>query len=509
MKRHFLSILLILMTSACTVGPDYKAPVVPTPKQWTDVTKSDQGGLKNKQKSLPLEDQWWKAFNDPVLNSLINDAISANLDLKQALVRVKEARAQRWITLTAGLPTVTGKSSASKRLNNYSSNSQTGGASSGGGGFGFGNQVINIFQMGFDAQWELDFFGGVRRAIEAADANVDSEVENSRNVLITLLGEVASNYIQLRANQQLIAITQENLTSQQDTVHLTQIRHQAGFASLLEVAQAQSQAATTGSFLPTYKTVVQQSIHSLAVLLGRQPDALALRLEKPSSIPAMSTMAITELPSELLLRRPDIRQAERKIAEANANVGVATAELYPRVNLSAFLGLQNTRITDFTPIGKSWSTASSLTLPIFNWGKINANIKSKQAQYDLAFLSYQSTVLTAFKEVEDALVAYMNELQRQQSLAEAYTASQLAVQMADERYSNGLSMFLDVLQAQEALFQAQRNLVDSKAEASTNLVALYKALGGGWQTEASVSVDAEMQPQDGMWLEGLYANKNK
>lgn len=505
MIRNRILLFLTLLVSGCTVGPDFKPPIVSVPKQWTDDPTINRAAIPQAQ-----QDQWWKSFNDPVLDRLINDAIAANLDLKQALVRVKEARAQRWITITAGLPTITGKSTASRRLNNYSSSTQAGGTSSpGGGGFGFGDQVVNIFQMGFDAQWEMDFFGGIRRGIEAADANVDSEVENSRNVLITLLGEVASNYIQLRANQQLIAITQENLDSQQETARLTEIRKLAGFASMLEVAQAQSQAATTESFLPTYKTVVQQSIHSLGVLLGRHPDALAIRLDKPEAIPAMPTIVLSELPSELLLRRPDIRQAERKIAEANANVGVATAELYPRVNLSAFLGLQNTRITDFTPIGKSWSTASSLTLPIFNWGKINANIKSKQAQHELAFLSYQSTVLTAFKEVENALVAYMNELQRQKSLTEAVSASQLAVEMANERYSNGLTMFLDVLQAQEALFQTQRNLVDSKAELSTDLVALYKALGGGWETEASVSEAVEMKPEKGMWLEGIYTNKIK
>jgi NodT family efflux transporter outer membrane factor (OMF) lipoprotein len=238
--------------------------------------------------------------------------------------------------------------------------------------------------------------------------------------------------------------------------------------------------------MPVYKTIVNQSIHALGVLLAREPNALSLRLDNPGPIPAITTAVIADLPSELLLRRPDIRYAERKIAEANANVGVATAELYPRVNLSAFLGLQNTRITDFTPLGKSWST-SSLTLPIFNWGRINANIKSKNAQFDLAFLSYQSTVLIAFKDVEDALIAYSNEQHRHQSLAQAVVASQLAVQMADERYSNGLTMFLDVLQSQQALFQAQRNLVDSQAQLSTDLVALYKALGGGWQTEATVS----------------------
>ena len=258
------------------------------------------------------------------------------------------------------------------------------------------------------------------------------------------------------------------------------------------MAQAQSQAATTEAFMPVYETVVKQSIHTISVLLGREPEALAPRLVNPGTIPVMSTVAIAELPSELLLRRPDIRQAERLIAKANADVGVATAELYPRVNLSAFLGLQSMQITDFTPIGKSWSAASSLTLPIFNWGRINANIRSKKAEFDQAFLTYQSTVLTAFKEVEDALVAYRNEQKRNKSLAEAVAASQLAVQMADERYHRGLTMFLDVLQTQQTLYQTQRTLVDSEALLSTDLVALYKALGGGWQTEAMVS-DAQLQ----------------
>jgi multidrug efflux system outer membrane protein len=482
MIRCSIVLFLTFLVSGCTVGPDYKPPIVPVPKQWSGAAKDNHKGLP-----LPAQpDQWWKTFNDPVLNRLITDAIAANLDLKQALARVKEARAQRWVTIATGLPSITGKSNISRRFNNSTATSQAG------GGFGIGNQVINIFQLGFDAQWEVDFFGGVRRAVEAADANVDSEIESSRNVLVTLLGEVAGNYIELRANQQLIAITQENLNSQQETVRLTQIRQQAGFASWLEVAQAQSQAATTEAFMPVYETVVKQSIHTLSILLGIEPDALALRFDNPSTIPAMTSVVISELPSELLLRRPDIRQAERQIAKANADVGVATAELYPRVNLAAFLGLQNMRITDFTPIGKSWSAASSLTLPIFNWGRINANIKGKKAQFDQAFLTYQATVLTAFKEVEDALVAYKNEQQRHKSLEQAVAASQLAVQMADERYHKGLTMFLDVLQTQQTLFQTQRNLVDSDAQLSTNLVVLYKALGGGWQTEAIVS-DAQLQ----------------
>ncbi|MDD5321655.1 MAG: efflux transporter outer membrane subunit [Methylococcales bacterium] len=492
MIRRSITLSLIMLMYGCTVGPDYKRPIVPVPKQWSEAAKDKHAGLSLASSKEARPDQWWKTFNDPVLNQLITDAIAANLDLKQALARVKEARAQRWVTIAAGLPSVTGRSNVSRRFNNTTSTSQTAGTSSVGGGFGIGNQLINIFQLGFDAQWELDFFGGERRAIEAADATVGSEIENSRVVLVTLLGEVASNYIELRANQQLISITRENLNSQQETVRLTQIRQQAGFASMLEVAQAQSQTATTEAFIPVYETVVKQSIHALSVLLGREPEALALRLDYPGTIPAMSTIAIVDLPSELLLRRPDIRHAERQIAVANANVGVATAELYPRVNLAAFLGLQNMRITDFTPVGKSWSAASTLTLPIFNWGRINANIKGKKAQFDLAFLTYRSTVLTAFKEVENALIAYSKEQQRHKSLAQAVAASQLAVQMADERYHRGLTTFLDVLQTQQTLYQTQRDLVDSEAQLSTDLVALYKALGGGWQSEAMVS-DAELQ----------------
>jgi NodT family efflux transporter outer membrane factor (OMF) lipoprotein len=277
----------------------------------------------------------------------------------------------------------------------------------------------------------------------------------------------------------------------------------------LEVAQAQSQAASTEAFIPVYETVVRQSIHALSVLLGREPETLALRLDQAGTIPATPKITLTELPSELLLRRPDIRQAERQLEVANANVGVATAELYPRVNLSAFLGLQNTRITDFTPIGKSWSTASSLTLPILNWGRINANIRSKEAKFNLAFLGYQSTVLTAFKEVEDALVAYTNEQQRLASLTQAVAASQLAVQMADERYIRGLTMFLDVLQTQQTLYQSQRNLVDSKAQLSTDLVALYKALGGGWQTESIVSDEVQLKQQPGLWFDRFDTHVKK
>lgn len=483
MTHRPLALFAALLLSGCSaVGPDYEPPKIPVPQQWSETTAGTQPHAEQ-------PDKWWKTFNDPVLDKLISDAIASNLDLKLALERVKDARALRIATIASGLPSLTAKSNASRRFNNSSSSaaSQTGGAGSAIGGVGVGNQLINIFQMGFDAQWELDFFGGIRRAIESADATVDSEVENSRDVLVTLLGDVARNYIELRANQQLVIITRENLHAQQDTLALTQIRQQAGLASMLEVTQAQSQAATTQAQLPNYETVVKQSIHALSVLLGKEPGALAIRLDQQGAIPAVAAnVIVTDLPSELLQRRPDIRRAERQLAVANASVGVATAELYPKINLAAFIGLQNTTITDFTPIGKSWSAASSLTMPIFNWGKLNANIKSKKAQFEQAFLTYQSTVLSAFQEVEDALIAYTKEQERHKALAQAVAANQMAVQLANERYQKGLTAFLDVLESQKALYQAQSDLVSSESQLSSNLVALYKSLGGGWQTEAIV-----------------------
>ncbi len=477
--------LLLLLSGCSTVGPDYQAPKMPLPLQWSESPVNTRSYAEPSCSHTEHgNDNWWKSFNDPILDKLISDAIVSNLDFKLALERVKDARILRSATIAAGLPSLTAKTNLSRRLNNSSSSaSQTGATSSALGGSGFGSQLINIFSLGFDAQWELDLFGGIRRAVEAADATIDSEVENSHDVLVTLLGDVARNYIELRANQQLVAISRENLLAQQDTLALTKIRQQTGLASMLEVTQAQAQAATTEAQLPNYETAVQQAIHALSVLLGKEPGALAARLETPGVVPSVAVKVITNLPSELLQRRPDIRRAERRLAVANASVGIATAELYPKINLAAFIGLQNTKITDFTPIGKSWSAASSITMPIFNWGKLNANINSKKTQFEQAFLTYQTTVLSAFKEVEDTLIAYSNEQQRLQALVVAVAANQLTVQLADERYQKGLTSFLDVLESQKALYQAQNQSVASESALSSNRIALYKALGGGWQTD--------------------------
>jgi len=460
---------LATLLTACAVGPDYVPPKTPVPAEWTEASSVSAD-------SLHLND-WWKTFNDPVLDHLIRDAIQSNLDVKIAQTRIREARANYTSAIAAGLPSVNGRGTLMRRRNN--ANIATTGGS--GGGFGVGDQIINIFQMGFDASWELDFFGGVRRAIEAADANLESEEENRRDALVTLLGEVARLYIDLRSNQQMLAVTRGNLQSQEETLRLTRLRRDAGLASELEVAQSEGLTAETRAQVPIYETAVKQAIHALGVLLGQSPGSLAQRLEPEGPVPVSTEPGLADLPAALVQRRPDIRRAERRLAASNAEVGVATAELYPKINLTTFLGLQNTNIAGFTPIGKSWSMAAALSTPIFNWGRIQANIKAKDALNEQAFLNYQATVLNAYREVEDALVAHAQESQRIETLKQAMEAQQLALSLSNERWRRGLAAYLDVLLAERSLLQVQREWVESQAKKSAQLVALYKALGGGWQ----------------------------
>ncbi len=480
MKRLIFTLPLVL--SACVVGRDYQSPEISVPTTWSENVAVQK-----------TPDKWWESFNDTILNGLMLEATAANLNLKHALMRVKEARILRSETIATGLPSLSGKNAASRRFNN---------SSAGGGGVNIGGQAINIFQLGFDAAWELDFFGGIQRAVEVADASIDVEVENSRDVLLTLQGDIAREYITLRANQQLLSTHHALLAAQAETVKLTQIRQQSGLSNALEVMQAQAQFDATAANLPRYETEIKQASHALSVLLGREPNALAKRFVDSKPIPQTANVSLGNLPSELLQRRPDIRRAERQMAIANAYVGIAIAELYPKVNLAAFIGLQNLKITDFTPMGKSWSSASTITMPLFNWGKLQANIASKDAQYEQAFLTYQSAVLTAFQEVENALVAHRNESQRYDTLSQALSTNQMALDLATELYSKGLTGFIDVLQAQQTLYQTQTQQIESLTTKAQQFVALHKALGGGWQNEANVAqperqnlIDLVLTPQ--------------
>jgi NodT family efflux transporter outer membrane factor (OMF) lipoprotein len=445
-------------------------------------TEAQQTGVTTQ----PLQmTQWWQVFDDRVLDVLVARAVQANLDLRQAEARVREARALRGVAAADFWPTInTSGAYARRRRSENVSPAQIGpvNGSTPAGGAQPAQLEGDLFQAGFDASWEVDLFGGVRRSIEAADADLAASVEDLRDVLVTLLAEVARNYVEVRGFQRRLAIAQNNIRSQQETLELTRARFEAGLTSQLDVVQAASQLATTQAQVPTLEISTKQGIHRLSVLLGLVPGALLPELSLEAPIPPVPPEVPIGLPSDLLRRRPDIRRAERQVAAATARIGVAVADLFPKLSLTGSLGLQSNLLADLT-LGSSrfWSIGPTLSWPIFDAGRIRANIQVQGAREEQRLAQYEQAVLTSLEEVENTLVAYGREQVRRDKLAEAVEANQRAVELANELYTRGLGDFLNVLESQRSLFASQSDLVQSEATASANVVALYKALGGGWE----------------------------
>jgi NodT family efflux transporter outer membrane factor (OMF) lipoprotein len=422
--------------------------------------------------------EWWNAFQDPTLSSLVEMAVRANLDVRLAEARIRQARASRGVAGAPLFPQVT--SSALYQRSQGSSEVGGGGAIATAGG------LRNVWQAGLDATWELDIFGGARRNVEAATADLQAAVEDRRDVLITLVGDVGSNYLNLRGFQQQIDIARRNLKAQKHTAEITQKRRDAGFVGGLDVANARAQIATTEATIPVFESSARAAIYSLGVLLGREPAALEQDLAKAAPIPPTPPEIPVGLPSDLLRRRPDIRRAEAQLHAATARIGVATSDLFPKFNLAGSYGLS---ATDVAKLGKGtsnfWSWGPSVTWPIFAGGRIYWNIKVQDALTEQALLTYEKTVLTALKDVETALVAYAKEQERRKSLAEAVGNNRKAVDLAMQLYIAGKTDFLNVLIAQRSLFISEDALTQSTRAVDTNLIALYKALGGGWEKEGA------------------------
>ena len=468
---------LIFLCAGCSVGPDYQRPDLVTPATWQE---AQQKGVDTRSTDLA---QWWSAFNDRLLDSLVERAVRSNLDLRLAEARIREARATRTVIAAGAWPTLNVSGSYSR---NRASENAIGAPAQGavivpsGGG---ANLDQNFYQTGFDANWEIDVFGRVRRGVEAADATIQATVEDRRDVLVSLLGEVARNYIDLRGFQRRLAVARDNLKTQQDTLELTQVRFQAGLASDLDVAQQEAQLNTTAAQIPTLESAIKQVAYGLDVLLGTQPGTLWSELAKETEIPNLPPEVLIGLPSELLRRRPDIRRAERQLAAATAQVGVATADLFPRFSLTGIAGLQSVSASDwFTRGSRFWSIGPTISWPVFDAGRIRATIEIRNAQQEQALTQYEKSVLGAFQDVETALVNYANEQARYRSLTDAVAANRRAVTMANELYVRGLNDFLNVLDTQRSLYLTENELAQSRATMATNLVAVYKALGGGWET---------------------------
>ena len=466
--------LAVLLGGCASVGPNYQRPVLEAPAKWTE--SQDKAGT-----SMALEEiAWWKAFGDPVLNGLIEQAAKTNLDLEQARARILQARADVTKAGAAFLPTVKGTGSVTRSQGGTST--ITSGSTGASTPESLATAAGTIFQAGFDASWEIDVFGGTRRSVEAARARLEASVEDLRSTLLTLLGDVAKNYIDLRANQAQLEITRRNVEAQQRTVEVTRERFRLGLITYLDVAQAEAQKASTESNLPTYDASIKQSIHRLGILLGQEPNALKTELAAIRPLPSTRGAMATGLPSYLLVRRPDLRQAERQLAAASADIGAAQAELYPKFDLTATLGLQGDSLSKFSKIsiGRYWSVIPGVTWNLFDGGKARATVKNKQAVYEESLAKYRSSFLKALEDVENSLSAYYTEQKKHHILGDSVRANQEAVTLARERYRKGLTNFLDVLTAENSLYTAQSNLSKSEANLLTDLISLYKALGGGW-----------------------------
>ena len=458
-----------LLATGCVVGPNFKAPKVAVPTEWNGV-----GSASSDNASIPTADaarlsEWWKSFKDPELDSIITQALQSNPGLRQAQSRILQARQARLIAASGLLP------SANVSTSNTTSNSSGSSLSAGG-------STRNLFQAGLDAAWELDFFGGIRRGIEAAEADTQAAIEDSRDVMVSLTAETALNYMELRGFQQQIAIAKKNLEAQQKSAEITQKRFDVGFAGKLDVANADAQVATTQSQIPLLESSAQQTIYNLSVLLGREPAALLSELSPQGDIPGTPPVVPVGLPSDLLERRPDIRSSLAQLHSATAQIGVATAELFPKFSLTGTGGQQNLSMGSLGSLAsRFWSFGPSISLPIFSGGRIRANIQLQTAAQQEAALGYEQTVLTALKDVESALVAYNKEQQHRSALQAAVRSSQQAVDLSMQLYTAGQGDFLNVLTAQRDLYASEDALVQSNRNVDANLIALYKALGGGWQ----------------------------
>ncbi len=474
--------LAAVVQAACAVGPNYKPPQVTVPSGWTGVPAAPGGGASVATPGPASVAEWWKVFNDPTLEKLISEAVKANLGLQQARARILQARAVR-MGAGAGLwPTVTASASDTES----GSTAATIGGSTTGPTTGSGTTRRNLAQVGLDAAWELDFFGGVRRGIEAAGANVQAAVEDARDVMVTLTAEVVFDYVALRGLQQQIAIANQNLEAQRQTASVTRRRQSVGFVSGLDVANAEAQVATTQSQIPLLEAAAQQEIYTLSVLVGREPTALLPELSAAAPIPPTPPAVPVGLPSELLLRRPDIRRADAQLHAATANIGVAKADLFPKISLTGSVGAERVTQGSLAALaGTFWSIVPGLTQPIFEGGRIRANIKVQEAVEQQALLAYRQSVLTALQDVESALISYEKDQQHRAALADAVKANRVAVDLSTRQYVAGETEFLNLLTAEHNLYTSEDALVQADRAIATDLIALYKALGGGWRPDAA------------------------
>ncbi len=466
------------------VGPDYKEP--DAKKQVGELGSPDAADVQSAgiTTSGPTIREWWTTLKDLKLETLIEEAVSENQDLKVAQARVKEARGLHGVAAGALYPQMT-------------LGGANGNPSANVGPQGTGNRFHSSmsYTVGFDASWELDLWGGVRRNVESAQAGIDVAMENRRAALVTLLGEVGLNYVQLRGEQRELAIAKKNVDLQEKTLHLVEVELSAGIASKLDVAQQLVLLETTRATVPTFEQQIAQSIYALSVLCGKEPSSLVEELAEPSPIPEAPPVIPVGLASELLLRRPDIRVAEKSMHVACANIGAAEASLYPEFSLTGSIGYSPS-VVGRVAGSPEFFAGPSVTWPIFNGFETVENIKVMDARLEEAVYSYRSAVLGALQDVEGSIIAYAKETVRRQVLTRAAKEAATAEHLAEVQFKSGVVAFLNVIQAETALASSEQSLVVSEQTLLTDLIAVYKALGGGWDVFEERLAEQEFKDAD-------------
>ncbi|TWB23191.1 NodT family efflux transporter outer membrane factor (OMF) lipoprotein [Nitrospirillum bahiense] len=495
----------LLFLGGCTVGPDWHEPTPALPLAFSPPVGE---AATSRMDAAAADPEWWTIFGDAELSSLERRVASMNLDVAEATTRVAQSRAERRMVGADQYPSASANASYAREraspngvlgLLGTTQPQSAATIANGGPGFGptslpgsSGSPAFDLWQYGFDASWELDLWGRVRRAVEASSAEVEATADMRRGVLVSALAETARDYLQLRGVQAQIAITQQNLDIATHSLSLTKLRFSNGATTNLDVANAAAQVSAIQAGLPALRKQEAQLINALSFLLGAPPRALATELAAPKPIPPVPPRIPVGLPSELARQRPDIRSAEARLHEATANTGVAVADFYPRVVLGGSFDIQ---ALQFSGLG-SWASRQygigpSISLPIFEGGRLHGALELRKAQQKQAAIVYQRTVLQAWHEVDDALTAY-NAAQNQRSqLLETVRQSRIALATAQSQYVEGAVDFLNVLSVQNQLLSVQRAQTQADTDTDLALASLYKALGGGWQSEFPVEAETE------------------
>ncbi len=479
MRRYAIAALAApFLLVGCNVGPDF----VPPDPQLPAASFSNDTAIADRKLPEPTDSTWWRVFRDPVLTDLERRVADANLDVQAATIRLAESRFQRGVVASAEFPSVNADGKYQREL--YSKNgiiSLLGGLLGPAGG-SIPITPINDYNIGFDASWELDLWGRVRRQIESASAQVEQSEEQRRDALVSSLAEVARDYIQLRGAQTQIRIANDNLLVDRDVLQLATERQQKGLVTGLDVENAAAQVEGVRAQVPTLEQQESQYINALSLLLDLPPGALRGELNRPKAVPPAPPRVPLGIPSELARRRPDVRAAEAQLHAATADIGVAVASFYPTVQLNGTVGFDALDVKKLWQINSlQYMAGPSVSLPIFAGGRLRSTLELRKAQQQEAAIAYRKTVLQAWHDVVNALVAYRLEQERRSRLRLQADHSRQALALARSRYSDGVADFLVVLDAERTLLQADQQYATSTTAVSLDLVQLFKALGGGWE----------------------------